>query len=80
MREAWTFKPHSNKSHAFSHLIVRTRANLISWKKIGLNSIDSELRKIEHAISEAEVTKDLNNTSTITYTGLTTVYNKLSAL
>lgn len=53
---------------------------MISWKKTGLDSIDTEIKKIEHEILEAEITKDLNNTGTITYTGLTALYNKLSAL
>lgn len=80
MREAWSFKPHSNPLNAFSHLIARSRVNLINWKKSGLNPIESEIKKTEQAISKVEDLEDLNGSCTVTLSGLAALYNKMTAL
>lgn len=36
VREAWSFSPNGNPMHIFSHLISRTRRNILSWKRLGL--------------------------------------------
>lgn len=80
VRHAWNFLPHSNPMHAFSHLISRTRAKLISWKKIGLCPIDASINNLELEILEAEARDQLNGSIDNSSDNLYSLYNKLAAL
>lgn len=50
VKRAWDCFPHDNPMQALSHLITRTRSAIKRWKASGLNSLDSDINKIEHDI------------------------------
>lgn len=61
LREAWNFKPHSNLMHAFTHLIACAISKLISWHIGGLNSLDTNISRLELEFLDAENLDALNN-------------------
>ena len=48
------FKSYSSLIHAFSHLVSRTRHNLIEWKNQGLNLLETEIKFVEDQINFLE--------------------------
>lgn len=66
--------------HAFSHLVARTRSQLIAWRTKGLNSIDSDLKCLEQEIQLAEINDVLSNSEDHSNIALTTLYNRYAAL
>lgn len=37
--------------HALTHLLSRTKKKLLDWRKIGLSSLNKEIKIVEHHIS-----------------------------
>lgn len=66
--------------HALSHLIARTRSQLINWRVQGLNSIESDLLKTKHEINIAETNDVSNDYNDFSQNSLPILYNKYSAL
>lgn len=60
LRNAWNFIPHSNPMHAFTHFISHAKSNLISWKKRSLNSIESNINRLDLEILKAEAHEFMN--------------------
>lgn len=54
IREAWDFIPHSNSMHAFFHLLTRARSKLLSWQASGLNSLETNINKLDLEILDVE--------------------------
>lgn len=46
--------PHGNLMHAFSHLLAHTRMNILSCKRYGFNSLDSDIKNTKAAIIALE--------------------------
>lgn len=70
----------STPLHMFSHLVARTRSNLIAWHSNGLNSLDRELRYTELKINDLESSDSLDNPDQNVYLNLKIFYNKYNAL
>lgn len=77
IREAWDFIPHSNSMHAFFHLLTRARSKLLSWQASGLNSLETNINKLNLEILDVETNNGIRDT---TNRDLTALYNHLSAL
>lgn len=70
----------STPLHMFSHLVARTRSNLIAWHSNGLNSLDRELRDIELKINDLESSDSLDYPNSNVYLNLKILYNKYDDL
>lgn len=78
--EAWNFSPHSNTMNAFSRLISHARSIIISWKNWDLNSIETNINRLEKEILETEALETMNDTDSNSSIILYPLYNKLVAL
>lgn len=76
IRDAWSYSPYGNPMQAFSHLLSRTHFKINSWRRSGLNDIDSALINTKANISALE----LSDLSTGSQSLLLDQYARLVAL
>lgn len=76
VHEAWNHIPHVNPMKAFSHLLSHTPFNLLQWRRLGVNKIESSLLDTEACISPLEVSDFSSNSQSL----LMAHYAKLVAL
>lgn len=83
IRNAWDFFLHCNPVQTFSHLIARTHSYINNWKAIGLNTLDSNINKIEHDIMSFEMSdcsKSINHNHLLDiYANYATVQRHISS-
>lgn len=80
VKEALNFHSNSNPLHAFSHLLVRTRRLLIHWRSVNVNSVETELDKVEMDIFSTEAHDMSNPWDDNSHFHLISLYKKISAL
>lgn len=60
VRRAWDFSPNGNPLHSFTHLLSRSRANILNWCKASLTNLVSDIRNTENIISYVELSDSLD--------------------
>ncbi|XP_039136217.1 uncharacterized protein LOC120273617 [Dioscorea cayenensis subsp. rotundata] len=61
--EAWMVSPHDNPLHSFTHLLSRTRSNILLWRASGLTSLDADMKETEESIRSLELRDSLDSVS-----------------
>lgn len=75
-QKAWNFSPHGNPMQPFSHFLSQSLFQIRGWSRYGVNSIESEILKVESNI-HSFLNSDLDPNSQYS---LTNLYSKLEAL
>lgn len=76
----WRFAPRTSPMHAFSHLISRTKSQLISWRASGYSSLDTDIQNTERDIAFLENLESSSCPNSIDSMCLRALNNKYAAL